>query len=340
MPTSPEPRVRPPHEIDAPLVTSRRGLFWIPGDIVEAAGATLQAGPMFVQWEAPQRITQPYPLVLVHGGGGQGTDWLTTVDGRPGWATRFVEAGFAVYVIDRAGHGRSPYHPDVLGEMGPPFPYEAAQGLFLAQDQAQEHTQWPYDREPGSPEVDQLVAAMGPLPADLAHSQTLDADRLAVLLDRIGPAVLVTHSAGGPVGWLAADRRPELVKGIAAVEPMGPPFADFPGLGPLTWGLTSAPMTFAPPATDPDELRAGAEGRYRLPALRETPVLLLTGGASAFATFTDQISAFLADAGADVGWQHLPDLGINGNGHGLLFEANSDDTVQPVIAWLTDLFSL
>ncbi|MEJ7658536.1 MAG: alpha/beta fold hydrolase [Hymenobacter sp.] len=55
-------------------------------------------------------MTQPYPLVLVHGGTFQGTEWGTTPDGRPGWAQRLQEAGYAVLLVDRPGHGRSPYH--------------------------------------------------------------------------------------------------------------------------------------------------------------------------------------------------------------------------------------
>ena len=48
-----------------------------------------------------------------------------------------------------------------------------------------------------------------------------------------GPAVVVTHSAGGPCGWLLADRRPGLVRALVAVEPIGPAFATFPGIGTL-----------------------------------------------------------------------------------------------------------
>ncbi|MGH3626159.1 MAG: hypothetical protein ACRDRL_01740, partial [Sciscionella sp.] len=87
-----------PHESPGPQVTIRRGQFWIPGERVDTPGGTVARAPMFVQWEAPPSVTQHCPLVLVHGGGGQGTDWTGTPDGRPGWATRFVEAGFAVYV--------------------------------------------------------------------------------------------------------------------------------------------------------------------------------------------------------------------------------------------------
>ena len=51
---------------------------------------------------------------LVHGGGGQGTDWTGTPDGRPGWAQRFVEAGFAV-TDDR---GVVALGPQTLGDEG------------------------------------------------------------------------------------------------------------------------------------------------------------------------------------------------------------------------------
>ena len=318
-----------PHELATEQVTIRRGEFWIPGERVETPAGTAQRAPMFVYWEAPTAEIHPTPLVLVHGGGGQGTDWTGTPDGRPGWATRLVEAGFAVYVVDRCGHGRSPYHPDVVAPMGPPFPYEAATQLFLPDAARHEQTQWRNERHVGSDTVDQLVAPMGPLPADLAESQRMDADRLARLLDVVGRSVLLTHSAGGPVGWLAADARPDKVAAIAAIEPIGPPFAEFPGLGTLTWGLTSAEITYDPPAAKPDQV----PGR-RIPALADKPVAVITGGASPFAGFAPQVVEFLTAAGAHVRQMRLPDHGITGNGHGLIFEANSDDTVQPVIDWI------
>lgn len=318
-----------PHVAGGYELTVRRGQFWVPGERVRTDHGTVQRAPLFVHWEAPPGAAHPVPLVLVHGGGGQGTDWTGTPDGRPGWATRFVEAGFAVYVVDRCGHGRSPYHPDVVAPMGAPFPYEAAQALFLPAGERDAQTQWTYGREIGSADLDQLLCPMGPLPADLAESQRLDADRLGRLLDVVGEAVLVTHSAGGPVGWLTAAARPDRVVAIAAIEPMGPPFAEFPGLGALTWGLTSAELPCDPPAGDPSEV----PGR-RIPALAGKPVAVVTGGASAFAGFAPEVVAFLNAAGADGRHLHLPDFGVSGNGHGLIFEANSDETVKPVIDWI------
>ncbi|GGG60061.1 alpha/beta hydrolase [Kocuria dechangensis] len=324
----------PHQDTTIPAVTSRRGQFWVPGDTVATSTGTAQRGPMFVQWEAPEPLTGKRPLVLVHGGGGQGTDWLGTVDGRPGWAHRFVEAGFPVYVVDRPGHGRSPYHPEVIGEMGAPFSYEAAVGLFAPPERAEEQSAWAWGRDPGDEGLDQLVAAFGPLPADLGYSQELDADRLSRLLDRIGPAILVTHSAGGPVGWLAADRRPQLVKAIVSVEPMGPAFVEFPGMGALEWGLTAAPVTYDPPLESAQAVREAEPETRRIPGLENTAVLIVTGGASPFADFADEVVTFLQHAGASAERMHLPDEGTHGNGHGLLMEANAEQACAPVIRWL------
>lgn len=323
-----------PHTAAAPRPAVRRGQFWIPGDRVRTAHGTCQRAPMFVYWEAPARGARPDPLILVHGGGGQGTDWTGTPDGRPGWAARFVDAGFAVYIVDRCGHGRSPYHPDVIGPMAPQFPYEAAQAIFFPDTAAAQQTQWNYGGV-DSRLVDQLVAPMGPLPADFAESQRLDAERLGRLLDITGPAVVVTHSAGGPVGWLAADARPGRVVAIAAVEPIGPAFAEIPGMGTLSWGLTAAPITYDPPITEPAQARTADPARLRIPALADVPVAVVTGGASDFADFAPEVVSFLAAAGARAEQLHLPQHGITGNGHGLTLEANSDRTITPLLDWIT-----
>lgn len=65
---------------DVPARTSRRGSFWAPGERVIEGGNTFQRGPMFAGWEAPETVTRPHPIVLVHGGTFQGTEWLDTSD--------------------------------------------------------------------------------------------------------------------------------------------------------------------------------------------------------------------------------------------------------------------
>lgn len=319
-----------PHEADTPLISSRRGQMWIPGEVVKGPHGTVQRGPLYAEWEAPENVKIPVPVVLVHGGGGQGTDWLTTPDGRPGWATRLVQAGFVVYVIDRPGHGRSPYHPEVIGEMGPPFPYEAANGLFFSDENKDDQHQWAYARSAGSADLDSLMSAMGPLPNDLAESHRMDGDRLARLLDCIGPAILITHSAGAPAGWMAADARPGLVEGIVAVEPLGPPFGEFPGIGRLDWGLTAAPIGYSSNFDNPTDAENAAGVELDIPSLNGVPISVVTGEVSGFAGFANDMVEFLKNAGAEANWVHLPDVGINGNGHGLIFESNSDEILSYV----------
>ena len=309
-------------------------MFWITGDVVMNDSGTFQRGPLFVDWQEPHKVTG-MPLVLIHGGGGQGTDWLTTPDERPGWASLLRRAGHPVYVVDRPGHGRSAAHPDVLGQPGQPASYEGAAFVFASAPATASHTQWPWGRAPGDREFDQFVASGGYLLANLADSQDLDARRIVELLERVGPSVLVAHSLGTCAAWLVADRRPDLVLGIVAIEPVGPPFVSAPGTGKLTWGLTAAPMRTQPEV--PVEDLAGSRGSWTVPSFAGLKVLVISGEASIMASAAASVTEFLVEIGADARHTALEDIGIHGNGHGLIFEQNSAETIKPVLEWITHI---
>jgi pimeloyl-ACP methyl ester carboxylesterase len=55
------------------------------------------------------------------------------------------------------------------------------------------------------------------------------------LLEKIGPAIVLTHSQSGVFGWKLADLRPDLVAAHVAIEPNGPPFHDVQLLGGKEW---------------------------------------------------------------------------------------------------------
>src|SRR5207249_10429504 len=61
-----------------------------------------------------------------------------------------------------------------------------------------------------------------------------------------------------PSGWMAADGRPRLVKGIVAAGPVSPPIEEAErgrsGPGRL-WGLTKLPVPYDPPIKAPSQLR-------------------------------------------------------------------------------------
>jgi hypothetical protein len=72
----------------------------------------------------------------------------------------------------------------------------------------------------------------------------------------------------------------------------------------------------------------------RLPALAGLPIVVVTAEASAFAAASTPIVEHLVAGGARAELLHLPDHGVRGNGHGLIYERNSDEALQPVLAWL------
>ena len=112
-----------------------------------------------------------------------------------------------MFVVERPTQGRSPFSPEIVGKMGPAFAYQEGEAVFFPPETLQQHTQWLFSKDDAE-KFDEFIAAFGPLPEDITVWQTVDADRLAKLLDRIGPAVLVTHSASGSDGgWLRISDR-------------------------------------------------------------------------------------------------------------------------------------
>jgi pimeloyl-ACP methyl ester carboxylesterase len=293
-----------------PLVISDQGHFFT-GLREHAAPYGIAVTGTHVQYQIPRPVRHKNALVLVHGGGGQGLDYLATPDGRPGWATLFAQDGYATYVVDRPGMGRSPYHPDLHGPPSPPAAYEGFAAGFAAPTAA--HTQWPGRGARGDPALEQFLAGREPPAGDLASAQEDMRRGAAGLMDRTGPAVLVTHSLGGAFGWLAVGARPELVKAVVAVEPAGPPFAALGGIGELSHGLTAVPL----------EARFGA-----------LPVAVVTAEASGHAAADRATAEYLREAGADVTEMRLADLGIHGNGHLMMLERNNAEIAGAICRWL------
>jgi len=169
-----------------------------------ARGTVVNGSQMFVERWIPADVRHPYPVVLVHGGYGQGSDWLSTPEGRRGWTTRFLEAGYKVYVLDRPGQGRNPYQPFV-------------HGLFDAQSPTFEKVAAEIKRDVNDPQVAQVVASMNQPMANNAVTQELYRSRGTMLLEDIGPSILVTHGDGAAFAWRIVQTRPSLVKGLVTV---------------------------------------------------------------------------------------------------------------------------
>ena len=109
-------------EGEAGIISLRgQGHFYVGLDVSEPLenGSVTIKNQMYVGFQLPAEKLHPYPLILIHGGGGQASDWFSTPDGRDGWLDYFVAAGFDVYFVDRPGLGRSPANT-AYGELGEP----------------------------------------------------------------------------------------------------------------------------------------------------------------------------------------------------------------------------
>ena len=136
---------------------------------------------------------------MVHGGSMSGTNYTGTPDGREGWAQYFVRQGYAVYVVDQPGRGRSGYLAESYG------PWKVADGeggqrRYLAQTkyklwpQAHLHTQWPGSGAPDDPVTLQMISGYLPEIESFTKQQFLNRDALVALIDRIGPAILMPRT--------------------------------------------------------------------------------------------------------------------------------------------------
>src|SRR5262245_40816102 len=96
----------------------------------QGAGHGMQGGLYVERWEG--EVTQPLPVVMVHGGGQTGICYTSKPDGGEGWAQAFARSGYSVYVIDEIARGRSPYGCDLDGPLRPAVVVEMVERMFTA----------------------------------------------------------------------------------------------------------------------------------------------------------------------------------------------------------------
>jgi pimeloyl-ACP methyl ester carboxylesterase len=351
-----------------PLVIAEQGFFVGGRYVAVANGDHIMADQMYVHYQIPHAKKHPYPIILIHGGGQTANNFESTPDGREGWATNFLREGFAVYLVDQPGRARSPYQPEVYGPLAngaraktgveqrftSPTPYN----LY---PQARLHTQWPGTGTQGDPAFDQFFASQVSGITDGGISEKLNQAAIAALLDKIGPAIVLTHSMSGTSGWLIADARPQLVKGIVGIEPSSPPFRNVDEIGPpewfryspnldKPWGITRLPVAYAPAVKTPEELKPMLEEKadrvdlvrcyrqsepaHKLANLVNIPVLIVSGEASFHAPWDHCTSKYLTQAGVANQHVRLEDYGIHGTGHMMMLEENSLEIAELIANWL------
>jgi pimeloyl-ACP methyl ester carboxylesterase len=268
---------------------------------------------VYASYQYPVDQKFKYPILFNPGGGHTARVYDTTPDGREGWLTLFLREGFATYGVDRVNTGRAGSDICKINavKLGTAPPSELPAMNRYAAESAWVTFRWGPEFGKPYPDTQFPVEA-----ADNYYPQTVTTYRdpqelrksvnaLAALLDKIGPATLQTWSSSGLMGYLTAAERPELVKGILAVETSPGAFAEIP----------------------PDALKI----------LAKVPIVIVIGDRApdrveASRAFQSKMRALGGDVTVDV----LPDAGIRGNGHTLMLEKNNKEIMHRMISWLKE----
>ncbi|MDG2177060.1 MAG: alpha/beta fold hydrolase [Gammaproteobacteria bacterium] len=312
---------------EAGIISLRdQGHFYIGGVNTPPAenGSVQVYNQMYVGYQLPAETQHPYPLILVHGGGGQATDWFSTPDGRDGWRDYFLAAGFEVYWVDRPGYGRSPTNVR-YGDLS-----DSANSSIINFLARSEH--WPGNSE--DPADENILMWLSSSPPGPYAGDAIAAADLSKLLDKIGPAILVTHSAGAASGWMAADMHADKVAGIISFEP---------GASNMTGDIRKS-LTFLPtlpedfsPYEDADGCEMQAPGSLaKLVNYNDIPVHLVGSELGLIAGLPCAVKVF-EQAGVEVKYTYLPDLGFTGNGHFMMAETNNGELAQIFIDLATSI---
>lgn len=323
------------------------GFFYTGGEyeMSESNKGSILRGQMYVEVFEPVNVTKEYPLVMMHGNYQTGLNWMGTIEGTDGWVDYFLNEGYIVYVVDAPTRGRASYplEPNTATRN---VTGERALSSFAGIDN-EKQTQWPGEKDLNDPLFKGFFSTQNVSIASNAEMQRLVRDAGVELLDRIGEAILITHSQSGPYGWLLADARPELVKGIVALEPAGPTFSK----GTTDYGIAALPLTYEPAISSAEELETEEyvpedssldtgllqkEPARQLVNLKNIPIAIVTSEASYHNSYDYLLSLYLKQAGVENEHLYLADAGILGNAHMMMIEHNSLEIAAFVNQWMAN----
>ena len=359
------PRTIPTFSTDA---FARKGFFFAGGSYWGDQGRQVMRGAVFTEVWVPKQVRQPYPVILFHANGQTGVQYLQTPDGRPGWAYRLLEEGYVVYTVDYPARGRSAYVPlpgpdgktPIDGNINIRTALELERIWTNGRERgdfplAKNHTQWPGTGKIGDPVFDTFMKSQVQF---AGGTGTLTRDAGIALLDMIGTQVILfTHSQGGGFGFEMTEQRSQQVPLMVALEPGGPQFGGVDTAkveagprSPNSWGLTNNRYEYDPPASSPADLKTVLEAKQERPDevrcwMQEEParklarwqnirILMASANATYHRVYDPCIPKFLKQAGVQVEFYRLEDVGIRGNSHVMMLEKNSDDIIKWIMAWM------
>ena len=312
------------------LKIAEQGSFAVGGRVLtDSLGRNYHGDHAYVFYQVPANAKK-YPLVFAHGVGQFSKTWETTPDGREGFQNIFLRKGFPVYLVDQPRRGNAGRGTETV-TITPVFDEETWFNRFRVGIWPNyfEGVQFSRDPEALNQYFRQMTPTLGTADFDIYS------DAYAALFDKIGPAVFVTHSQGGPVGWQTLLKT-ENIKGIVSFEPGGNipfPEGQVPEEGKVITlsGKTEAlpvPMdVFMEYTKIPIIVYYGDN----LPKTDERPEIYEW---TRRLHLMRQWAEMLNKLGGDVTVVHLPEVGLYGNTHFPMSDLNNAEVAELLKEWL------
>ena len=312
------------------LQISEQGSFAVGGTILtDSLGHTYHGDHAYVFYQKPVHARK-YPLVFAHGIGQFSKTWETTPDGREGFQNIFLRRSFSTYLVDQPRRGNAGRSTETI-TISPAFDEEEWFNRFrigIYPDYFK-GVQFCRNKETLNQFFRQMTPNIGSVDFEVYS------DAYAALFDKIGPAIFVTHSQGGPVGWCSLLKT-DNIKAIVAYEPGGGipfPRGQVPEEGKIltlskkTEGIEVSMSDFMKYTKIPIIVYYGDN----LPETNERPELY---------EWTRRLhlmrkwAALLNKHGGDVTVIHLPEIGLYGNTHFPFSDLNNVEVANHLSKWL------
>lgn len=335
---------------DTPISIIAQGSFAAGGSVVTpqkdapaydpykpaAASQTLHGDHAYVTYQIPASA-KPVSLVFLHGAGQFSKTWDTTPDGRDGFRNIFLRKHFPVYLMDQPRRGAAG-RASVAGKI------DAApdEGFWFGQFRMglwpnfYEGTQFPTDEASLNQFYRQMTPNTAPYSAEVASDAVVETIKEAG--KKSGTAVLVTHSQGGGIGWLAGIKAPDnAIRAIVSYEPgSGFPFPE---------GEVPAPIENS---SFFGAFKANAVPLEKFLKLTKYPIVIYYGDYiprvrtdnphtdywRAAAEMADHWAAAVNRHGGNAKVVRLPEAGLKGNTHFPFAEKNNAVVAELLETWL------
>lgn len=259
--------------------------------------------PMYVEYRIPASLTHKTPIIFLHGGAGTGAGFISTPDGREGWALYFVRQGWKTYVVDWPGHGRST-RPEEFPTMSLQRVVDANVELLKKVGRA----------------VVLTYSMSGPVGWKLAET----------VPDRVAAIVAATAAPPPNIPWPAI---PEIRRSFTSSDDVGGRY--FPESKPV-WpvGALRAGMMPESPRAFNETWDKDGKGRFLVVDPKKfaiVPKLVIVGDQDErHPRAVDEATARFMGAN----FICLGDVGMPGHGHGMMIEKDNQKIAQLIIDWL------